>query len=72
MTALLLSQTEAAAPWLWVALALLSVVATAFWLAGRGGDNARIPPGKTTGRDDPHWEHGEFIEDEALKRTPRS
>lgn len=57
------AQAEAAAPWLWILLSLLAVVATLFWLAGRGGENATIPPGKTTGRDDPEWSHPEFMDE---------
>ena len=67
MTLSLLSQAQAAAPWLWVLLAVLAVAATGFWLAGRGGESARIPPGKTTGREDPRGEHSEFMDDEVLK-----
>lgn len=59
----ILSQAQAAAPWLWVLLAVLAVVATVFWLAGRGGESAKIPPGKTTGREDPHGDHAEFMDD---------
>lgn len=63
----LLAQAEAAAPWIWVLLAVLAVAATAFWLAGRGGDNATIPPGKTTGREDPDGDHAEFMDDRVLR-----
>ena len=63
----LLSQASAVAPWFWVMLALVAIAATVFWLAGRGGENARIPPGKVTGRDDPRGDHAEFMDDEVLK-----
>lgn len=68
MTPSVLSQAEAAAPWVWVLLAVFGVAATAFWLAGRGGENARIPPGKTTGRDDPRGDHAEFMDDQVLRK----